>query len=134
MSLPEGERVTLTIPRERAFHAIAHLVLGGLALRRQLTVEQLGDLQVALDELLRDGEGSVAVELRVVPGALEATIGPFDGRLRAELEQDRGGGSPPLGRVLETVADEVRVDDGDGGHWVWLRKEVGELEQAGTPE
>jgi anti-sigma regulatory factor (Ser/Thr protein kinase) len=122
--------ITLTIPRERPFHSVAHLVLGGLALRRNLTIEHLEDLQVALDELLDDEGGDVTVELRVEPGAVQTSIGPFDERLRAELERERGDGSPALSRVLGTVVDEFEVVDRDGRAWIELRKSVEEPEPA----
>ena len=124
--------ITLTIPRERPFHGVAHLVLGGLALRRNLTVEHLEDLQLALDELLDEGGGDVTVELRVQGGTLETTIGPFDERLSAELERERGDGSPALSRVLGTVVDEFAVVERRGRHWIELRKTVEEPEPAGA--
>jgi len=126
-----NDRVTLTIPREQRFHRVAHLVLGGLALRRNLTLESLEDLQLALDELLDDGGGEVTVELRVEPGAIEASIGPYDsGRLGEALERERADGSPALGRVLATVVDDVDLVERDGEQWIVLRKAVEEPEPA----
>ena len=46
------DKITLTLPAERDFHRVAHLVLGGLAVRLNLTFEHLEDLQLALDGLL----------------------------------------------------------------------------------
>ncbi len=121
------DRITLTIPRERPFHRVAHLVLGGLALRQNLTLESLEDLQLALDELLDDEGGEVTVELRVEDGAVAAAIGPFrPGRLRAELDRERVDGSPALGRVLETVVDDVELSERAGDEWILLRKRVQE--------
>ena len=39
--MPTSDEITLTLPRDREFHRIAHLVLGGLALRLELTIETL---------------------------------------------------------------------------------------------
>jgi hypothetical protein len=117
-----SERISLTIPRERPFHAVAHLVLGGLAVRHNLTVESLEDLQVAFDELLEhDGElTDVTVELSVAERAIEAEIGPFrEQTLRAATEQSDGFG---LARVLATVVD--RVEPGADGR-LRLVKEIG---------
>jgi anti-sigma regulatory factor (Ser/Thr protein kinase) len=125
------DTITLTIPRQRPFHSVAHLVLGGLAVRRNLTLEHLEDLQVALDELLDEGDGEVTVELQVQPDAIETTIGPFGGGLRAELDRERGDGTPALSRVLGTVVDEFEVVERGGGHWIELRKAVHEPETAG---
>jgi anti-sigma regulatory factor (Ser/Thr protein kinase) len=125
------DTITLTIPRTRPYHRVAHLVLGGLALRRNLTLEQLEDLQVALDELLDEGAGEVTVEMQVEPGSVRTTIGPFDESIRAGLERERGDGTPALSRVLGTVVDEFEVVERGGRHWIELRKAVQEPAPAG---
>lgn len=121
-----SDRISLTIPRQRAFHGVAHLVLGGLALRRNLTLEQLEDLQLALDALLEHDQrdGDVTVELEVREDALVAAMGPFDAaRLRGELERgDPSDGAVGLSRVLATVVDDLDLEDRGGGTWVRLVK------------
>jgi hypothetical protein len=119
-----ADEITLTLPRERPFFRIAHLVLGGLAVRLDLTFEHLEDLQLALAGLLDrpTGPGDVTVTVRVEPNALHALVGPFrDDGLRAELVDDEELG---LGRLLGTVVDGVEVDERDGGLWVELTKSV----------
>jgi serine/threonine-protein kinase RsbW len=118
-----GDRIVLTLPAERDFYGVAHLVVGGLAARLDLTFEELEDLQVALDELLgsRVEDRDVTVSVRVTPEAIATSVGPFGGEaLLRELE--RNGESVGLRRVLETVADHVELDERDGGHWVELTK------------
>jgi anti-sigma regulatory factor (Ser/Thr protein kinase) len=118
------DEIRLTLPRERRFHRIAHLVLGGLAVRLDLTFDTLEDLQVALAELLERyaGDADLQLVLRVYPDAIEARVGPFDGELlRDELDREEAVG---LRRVLDTVVDDVRIDEHDGAHWVELRKAV----------
>ena len=102
--------VTLTIPRDREFAQIAHLVLGGIALRFDLTFETLEDLQVALAGLLEreEAEGDVTVRLRASQGSIEGSVGWLRSEsLRGELE--RGVDVTGLRRVLETVVDEVEL-------------------------
>ncbi len=120
------DAVTLTIPRDREFHTVAHLVLGGLAARLNLTVETLDDIQVALDALLerREDDEPVTLEIRVVDDRLETVVGPFaSDALRADLEPvaDTELG---LRRVLETVADDVELDEREGASWVRLTKQL----------
>jgi hypothetical protein len=118
-----SDRIILTIPRQRSFHGVAHLVLGGLAARLHLTVENLEDLQVALDALLEHSEGAddVTVELGVARGSIEAEVGPFDAeRLRAAMTP--GEASFNLQRVLSTVVDEVELTR--DGRWIRLTKAV----------
>jgi hypothetical protein len=117
--------IVLTLPPERDFHRVAHLVLGGLALRLNLTLEVLEDLQLAVDGLLESGSPGkdVTLSMKVLPDALEASIGPFPGQtVRHELERDDDGVG--LRRVLDTTMDRVEVSERDGGEWVQLTKRI----------
>jgi hypothetical protein len=119
------DTITLTLPPEREFQRVAHLVLGGLAVRLNLTLEALEDLQLALDGLLDSGsaEGEVTLELSVVAGAIEASVGPFRaGSVQQALEAESDGVG--LRRVLDTVVDRVEVSDRVGGDWVQLTKRI----------
>lgn len=124
-----GDEITLTIPREAPFHEVAHLVLGGVAARLNLTFESIDDLETALDAVLERAaeDGEVTVYLRLDEGAIVARVGPFaaDGLL-AELERDSAD-DVTLRRVLDTVVDGYELD-ADG--WLELRKDV---EQAEAP-
>jgi hypothetical protein len=116
----EPDEITLTLPREREFQRVAHLVLGGLALRHDLTIETLEDLQLALgavlDRAVSDGEVTVAMSLR--DGSLQTRVGPID--LGGELDRADDGDELSLKRVLWAVVDDVEVD----GTWVRLSKKV----------
>ena len=117
-----ADEITLTIPRDRDFHRIAHLVLGGLAVRLDLTVENLEDIQLALDSILDRTDplaGDVTVRMRLDDGSLETVVGPLTSRLLDEIEQDRGT-ELDIRRVLESTVDDVHVD----GDWVRLTKRV----------
>ncbi len=116
--MPTSDEITLTLPRDREFHRIAHLVLGGLALRLELTIETLEDLQLALSAILdRAGaEGEVTVSMTLNGDMLETRVGPID--LGDELTRDEEGLG--LRRILWTVVDDVRVD----GDYVRLLKQV----------
>jgi anti-sigma regulatory factor (Ser/Thr protein kinase) len=119
------DQITLTLPAERDFYRVAHLVLGGLAVRLNLTFEHLEDLQIALDELLdnRTHDGPVTVSVSVHADSIEATVGPFPGgSVRAELEHERG--AVGLRRILDAVVDGVEVREGEDGDWVTLTKRV----------
>lgn len=116
------DEITLTIPREPDFHRVAYLVLGGLAVRLNLTVENLEDLQIALDSILDRSEvddGEITLRMAVRSGALEARVGPLATRLLDEIERDHGE-ALSLRRVLESTVDDIHVD----GDWVSLTKNV----------
>jgi hypothetical protein len=116
------DEITLTLPREPDFHRVAHLVLGGLAVRLDLTIENLEDLQIALDALLdrtEPGAGDVTVRMRLHAGELETLVGPLTPHVLDEIERERDG-ELGLRRVLETSVEDVHVD----GEWVRLTKKV----------
>jgi anti-sigma regulatory factor (Ser/Thr protein kinase) len=117
-----SDEITLTIPREPDFQRVAHLVLGGLAVRLNLTLETLEDLQIALDSLLEradDGGGDVTVRMRLHGDTLETVVGPLDAAVLEEVS-DSAGDDLGLRRVLESTNDEVQVD----GDAVRLTKKV----------
>ena len=88
------DEITLTIPPDREFHRVAHLVVGGLALRLDLTIEALEDLQIALDTLLGLAEsgGDVTVVLTSRDGIVEARVGPVDGEWVRLTKRVKTGG------------------------------------------
>jgi hypothetical protein len=116
------DEITLTLPREPDFHRVAHLVLGGLAVRLDLTIENLEDLQLALDSILDRTDpdaGDITVRMCLGDGELATVIGPLTPRLLDEIEQEHAG-ELDLRRVLESTVDDVHVD---GSH-VRLTKKV----------
>ena len=119
------DQITLRLPRERPFFGVAHLVVGGLAVRLDLSFEQLEDLQVALAELLeqRETEEEITLSVRVDGDNIRADLGPFDQSLREEFERESRD-EVGLRRVLETVVDSVELTDRDGSPWVELTKAV----------
>lgn len=118
-----GDEIRLTLPADEAFHRVAHLVLGGLAVRLNLTFESLEDLELALDALLERArtDDGVTLRVRVLEDELRTVVGPF-ASVRAELEQ--GGGALNLSRILGAVCDSVEISDEDGYQWVELTKRV----------
>ncbi|HTR32464.1 MAG TPA: hypothetical protein VMH47_01175 [Gaiellaceae bacterium] len=115
------DEITLTLPRAPDFHRVAHLVLGGLAVRLDLTIENLEDLQLALDAILSGTDpagGDVTVRMRLGDGQLETVVGPLGPRILDEIEREQDGLG--LRRVLESTVDDVHVD----GDTVRLLKKV----------
>lgn len=117
------DEITLTIPRARDFHSVAHLVLGGLAVRLDLTLEDLQNLELAVDAILDRIDPAfspeVTVRMVVVDGALETVIEPLSARVLDEIEQEPDD-ELGLRRVLDGTVDDVHVD----GDAVRLTKKV----------
>jgi hypothetical protein len=118
-----SDEITVVMPRGRPFHAVAQLVLGGLAARLDLTLETLEELQLALAGLLeRPGDGvDVTLVVRVEAASLEARVGPFDG---PSLRADLGPGELGIAHLLERLVDRFGLDERDGQTWVELTKSV----------
>lgn len=119
-----SDEIRLVIPAEEEFRPIAHLVTGGLALRHDLTYDDLEDLQVAVEALigLRDDENELVIVLAAGEDVLRAEIGPF---AAAALQEDPEGDSRlDLHRVLDTVTDTHEVDVRDDGAWVQITKRL----------
>lgn len=119
------DEITLTLPREPKFQPVAHLVLGGLAARLDLSIEKLEDLQLALAALLDSNgvpEGEVTVQMTVRDEELQARIGPLEPDVLDQIESEHtsGSGEIDLRRVLESAVDDVHVD----GDWVCLTKRI----------
>ena len=116
------DEITLTLPRDADFHRVAHLVLGGLAVRMDLTVENLEDLQIALDSILGRTQleaGDVTVRMALRDGALETRVGPLPAKVLDEIEREQDN-ELSLRRVLDSTVDDVHVD----GDSVRLTKKV----------
>jgi anti-sigma regulatory factor (Ser/Thr protein kinase) len=126
-----SDEVTLVIPADEDFRPILHLVVGGLAVRLDLTMDALEDLQVALDALLarRDDMGDVQVRMVFDDREMRATVGPLPLTVIDDLERDRDGLG--LRRVLETVCDTFEIDDRNGEAWVELSKQTAAPARAG---
>ena len=127
-----ADEIRLTLPADDAFHSVAHLVLGGLAARLNLSYENLEDLELALDALLERPNDGREVTLRVFvdDSKLRMVVGPFTS-IRAELEQG-GANSLNLGRILAAVSDSVEIEDRDGSQWVEITKRLESAKGGGS--
>jgi hypothetical protein len=120
------------VPAQEDFRPIAHLVVGGLAVRLDLTMDALEDLQVALDALLsrRDDEGDVEVRVTFDAQVMRASVGPLPSTILDDVERERE--ELGLRRVLETVCDTFEVEDRNGETWVELSKRTATATPTGT--
>jgi hypothetical protein len=117
------EEIQLVIPAEEDFRPIAHLVTGGLAMRLDVTYDDLDDLQVGIEALLalRDDSGELVLSLSADDSTLRASLGPFP---IAAVREGVADGGLDLERVLATVCDSHQVDERDGAAWVELTKTI----------
>ena len=107
------DAVTLTIPRGRPYYGVVRLVVGGLALRLDLSYEHLEDLQLALESVLSNdayaASDEVTIELEIRDSTVEVSVGPVDGsELGSDLERDEAGIG--LRRLLDAVVSNVELE------------------------
>jgi len=122
------DEITITFPRDRALYPVAHLVLGGLGARLNLTIEHLEDLQLALEAVLdRVRTDPVTLTLRVLETEIEALVGPMVDGVRAELAADHGD-DVGLRRILDALVDRVELEPVDGADWLKMTKAAGRTE------
>ena len=118
-----ADEITLTLPREPDFQSVAHLVLGGLATRLNLTLENLENLQLALTALLGRDESvdspPVTVRMTIHDDSLEIVVGPLERKILDAVERSARD-EIDVRRVLEATVDDIHVD----GESVRLTKQV----------
>ena len=99
-------------------------VVGALAARRDLSVDRVADAVLVTDAIAvaapsRFSDGRVRLGLDDRGGDIALRLGPMDagaaGRIREELEV------PDIGGSLEALADELAVEESDGGEYLVIR-------------
>ena len=125
----QPEAIELTLPAGREWHAVARLVLGGVADRMNLSFEDLDDIQLAVERLLVEAASQETVRIRidVREQGLRIGVGPLAERTLADALQgpDAVPGELTLRRILQTVVDSFGVEEAEeGGIVVRLQKAV----------
>jgi len=104
----DASLVTLTVPADPRFLRLARLVVAGLAAEADLTVDDIDDLRVAVDEVgaaLMEPDGAAEVELRFAASDDEIAI---EGRRR--IAGDEVPDLHPVARgLLEATTDELSI-------------------------
>ncbi len=120
------DEIRLTIPRDRALYSVAHLVLSGVGIRLNLTIEHLEDLQLALDAVLERARESedVTIALRVKDGEIETAIGPLRDGIRERARSALPGRTSGSAVSSTPSSTESSSASGEGGDWVTLTKAV----------
>ena len=117
-----GDRICLTVPRvERHYFGVAHLVLGGVAMRQNFTFEALEDLQLAVEELLGREHGDGARDARAgaaATGASRRASARSTAACCATTSSRPGERELGLRRVLDSTVDSLAVETRDDGDWV----------------
>lgn len=125
-----AERINLEIPATLDALSTLRMVMGGLGVRLEFSLDDLEDLYLATGELLRtaladDAPDRLTVEVVVADGYLRFAAGTFRStRLRSEITVHKES-CLDLCQLLTRTVDEVSLEDGDGTYRVVLVKRRG---------
>ena len=108
------DTVTLTIPADTAYVAMARSVAAAMSARADLTLDQLEDVRLAVDEALTQAIGDAS------PGSeVDCRFTSHDTGLVVEVSTPSASGSPPSHGtfswiVMKALVDEVSAEVHDG--------------------
>lgn len=123
------DNVELETPVGRDWGPVVRLVLGGIGDRLDLGIDELDDLQLAVERLLAEAgaQRSVKLSFELLDGRVRTHVGPLAESAIADALQgpESEPGELNLRRILDTVLDSYGVDDvEDEGLYVRLEKAV----------
>ena len=106
--------VRLELPAGPSCRAVGRLVVGGSAARLGFQVEQIEDLQLAVEASLAraPAQRSVRLELAESKDGLRLRLGPLE---RAAEDRTR------VRNMLRTLVQDADVQDSADGEWIVLR-------------
>jgi hypothetical protein len=119
-----SDTIRLEVPASASYFPVVRMVVGGAAARVDLRIDQLQDLQMALEELLCAAHGldeasRYAVVADVADRCLTVRAGPFkSGELRDMLVRDADHDSFDLTHLLAHMVHSLDVHDDGDGFWV----------------
>lgn len=116
------ESVTVRVPAVAAYLTLLRTAVGGFAARDRLTLDQIEDLRMAVEEaalalLRRSHDDHIALEVRSTERGVEARLeaGASDGTVVIDETSFSHA-------ILRALADELRVEDEGGRAAVVLAK------------
>jgi len=122
-----AERIDLEVPATLNALSTVRMVLGGLGARLDFSLDDLEDIYLATDELLRtaldaDSLDRLSVEVLLDDGVLRFTAGSFkSAKLRADVTI-HADDCLDLCMLLRRTVDDVVLEDDDGAYRIVLVK------------
>jgi serine/threonine-protein kinase RsbW len=122
---PVAEAAELTIGRPDLAASVLERVVGAVAARRAIPVDRLSDAMLLTDAVSArapvafDGDDPIRFSVADGVDGIDLRIGPMpDGASQRLLD---GLALPDVGASLETLADELRVEEDERGEYLVLR-------------
>ncbi len=119
-----SERTELTIDRSELLAPVLARVVGALAARRELSVDQVSDAVLVTDAIAAAAprqfeDGRVKLGLDERDGGIDLRLGPMEDGAAADIRTDLE--VPDVGGSLEKLADELAVEESDDGEYLVIR-------------
>lgn len=116
-----GELTEVVVDRDELLAPVLSRVVSALAARRELSLDRVSDAVLVTDAIAaaapsRFADGRVRLGLDDAGEGIDLRLGPLEqgvaAKIREELEVPEVGGS------LESLADELTVEESDGGEYL----------------
>jgi serine/threonine-protein kinase RsbW len=122
--VPEIAGTEITVGSSELLEPVLARLVGALAARRDLSVDRVSDAVLITDAIAaaapgRFADGCVRLGLGESDGGLELRLGPMGKGAASEIREELT--VPGLGGSLEALADELEIDESDGGDYLIVR-------------
>jgi serine/threonine-protein kinase RsbW len=119
-----ADRTEVVIDRSELLAPVLARVVGALAARRDLSVDRVSDAVLITDAIAvaaprRFSDGRVKLGLDERADGIDLRLGPMESGAAAHIREDLE--VPDVGGSLETLADELTVEESDDGEYLVIR-------------
>jgi serine/threonine-protein kinase RsbW len=119
-----ADRTEIVIDRAELLAPVLARVVGALAARRDLSVDRVSDAVLVTDAIAgaapsRFANGRVQLGLDERDGGIDLRLGPMEPGAATGIREDLE--VPDIGGSLETLADELTVEESDDGEYLIIR-------------
>ncbi len=122
--VPEVTGTEIAVGRVELLEPVLARLVGALAARRDLSIDRVSDAVLITDAIAgaapgRFADGCVRLALGESEKGLELRLGPMEKGAAGEIRRELA--VPDLGGSLETLADELEIDQSDDGDYLIVR-------------
>jgi serine/threonine-protein kinase RsbW len=119
-----ADRTEVVMDRSELLSPVLARVVGALAARRDLSVDRVSDAVLVTDAIAdaapsRFADGRVRLGLDEREGGIDLRLGPMEAGAASHIREELR--VPDVGGSLETLADELTVEESDDGEYLIIR-------------
>jgi serine/threonine-protein kinase RsbW len=119
-----ADRTEMVIDSSELLAPVLARVVGALAARRDLSIDRVSDAVLVTDAIAGTApehfaDGCVRLGLDERPGSIDLRVGPMEAGAAARIREDLE--VPDVGGSVETLADELTVEESGDGEYLIIR-------------